>query len=103
MTTIDMDSRRKAIALEFVTNERWPGDLPTFLRTHVDGAINPELDRWGTPYELQHLPEDPVLVSCGPDRECGTEDDIVSKIFAKRPRPGGSEGPATPHPADRLS
>jgi hypothetical protein len=102
MTSMDMDSARTALAMEFLNNERWPGDISSFLQVNVQGVEHPDRDRWGTPYRLENVPEDPVLVSCGADTAYSTADDMRVKIIRKK-KPGetddsssGSDEPKLP-------
>lgn len=83
MASVDMTAPRTALAAEIVQTGRAPADLGAFLRENVSG-LAPDKDRWGTPYELRGPPSEPVLASCGPDRECGTDDDLLLTLFKKK-------------------
>ena len=53
-------------------------DLPQFmLRASLDSTAT---DEWGSPYNLKLEPDSVFLQSYGPDRQLGTEDDIVVAI-----------------------
>ena len=87
MTSMDMGSIRSLLAAEFTTEDRWPGDIAGFCRANVRGVDHPDQDRWGNPYRLTPEPGNAVLASCGPDQSCGTEDDMVMKVLAKKKGP----------------
>lgn len=76
MTVIDMGIARNVVIEDYLATDRWTHDLGGLLRTKLSGRDNPECDRWGTPYALADLDSAAKLVSCGPDRECGTSDDL---------------------------
>ena len=90
MTSVDMDTARNAIALEYTSTERFPSDVGSFLQSNINGLEHPELDRWGSPYRLENVPEDPVLISSGPDTSFSTADDLNVRVIHKK-RPGDAD------------
>ncbi len=92
-TSMKMATAQQALILEFLGTDRWPDDVTLFLQRNVQGGVSPELDAWGTPLQLTGVPFDPTLSSCGPDRQCGTDDDLAMRLIPKkkkndRPDPG---------------
>lgn len=53
-------------------------ELDLYIHRRVEGSDG--VDGWGTPYTLIREPDSVAVVSAGPDREFGTDDDISEKI-----------------------
>lgn len=56
-----------------------PADFQEYLRTRTV-AEQPVTDRWGSPYYLLMNRDSMAVVSPGPDRRPGTEDDIRASV-----------------------
>lgn len=93
-TQIEMESFRSPVAIYLNDNfMRWPADLPQWLRDHFSGGVGDlGSDSFDELYEADYDERDglPILRSCGPDRECWTDDDLVMRIF--RPKKVGDTG-----------
>jgi hypothetical protein len=101
MTSSDMGAVRTVLAMEYVTNDRYPSDLEGFLADSIDGVHNPHLDRWETPYRIEGPGQDAVLLSAGPDEEFETDDDLATRIFAKK-KTGDGEGGSDASNTEKL-
>lgn len=89
LTQMEMSSYRAQLQLYLDGHDnRWPDDLSAWLRASfmAIGDKDPAVDRFGTPYVADDDFGRPVLRSCGPDRACPTDDDLVL-IFAAREPP----------------
>ena len=62
-----------AVAATYLTLQGWCG--PYIDREFVEDAAAFKTDGWGTGFSFVQVTG--VLTSCGPDRSCGTGDDIV--------------------------
>jgi general secretion pathway protein G len=82
---------KKVVEQYYVTNARMPEDWNTLIEKDSTGksymdATEPPVDPWGEEYRLQrgdranHM----IIVSCGPDRTEGTDDDITSENARSR-------------------
>lgn len=91
-TTNKLAAAQNALAFEYLNSDRWPYDVEDFLNRNVSGPFNPGRDEWGTPLRLVdgHTPE-AAIVSCGPDRECDTRDDLSMRLIPKKKRPPGAD------------
>jgi hypothetical protein len=68
-----------ALDAEYASHSRYPdaSDFEAFVRRWVKGKQrDPAHDRWGMPVRYRHEGTRFELLSCGPDVECGTRDDI---------------------------
>ena len=82
---------KKVVEQYYVSNAHMPEDWHTLLEKDSTGksyldATEPPVDPWGNEYRLQrgdranHM----VVVSLGPDRQEGTDDDITSENARNR-------------------
>ena len=69
----------RTIEAERAANHEIPmvGPIPDFVRRHYFQKDS-HLDPWGTPYHLLQTADGLQVASAGPDRQIGTEDDILS-------------------------
>ncbi|MCG3174098.1 MAG: hypothetical protein GMKNLPBB_02322 [Myxococcota bacterium] len=60
-------------------NMQYPYNYADFLRKNFDakGGRDPAVDQWGSPYQLEPNDEGFKVRSCGPDKQCNTDDDIM--------------------------
>lgn len=64
-------------------------ELPRFMfRGSLDSTAT---DHWGTPYAIGSKPDTVYVRSAGPDRELGTEDDLLAPV--RYPTPSRRRGP----------
>jgi hypothetical protein len=87
-TLTEMSAIAAALDAEHVSLHRYPdsSELAGFIRQWIPDTRgrDPSVDHWGVPFRLELEEEDSasvgyVLRSCGPDRICGTEDDITRR------------------------
>lgn len=86
VTNTYMEMRNYRIRLARYKEENG-GALPTNIRQwldqhfETDRKARPSVDYFGEPYRLErpHM-RTPVLRSCGPDRRCRTEDDLLMEV-----------------------
>ena len=76
-TRLEMQSILKAMIMEEAIDNP-PEDFTAFLKKNLKSMGNTQhVDSWGSPYELWEDHDGTLLiVSCGPDKECETEDDL---------------------------
>lgn len=72
------------VKLYYVEEGRLPVSFDELIQPYDPTAphlTEPPTDPWGTPYKLRHgsTPAQFEVISCGPDRELDTEDDISSR------------------------
>lgn len=84
-TEMDMRGYEDALVAFIEREGRPPGDLEGWLDRNFSpkGPDQPaSRDRYGTPYQVNRDGERGIYVlrSCGPDRQCGTEDDLVQDL-----------------------
>jgi hypothetical protein len=73
---LDMDHITAAISAYFGDHGEYPDSLDALLPNYLPSADS-IIDSWGTPFHLEKSqPQDPVLLSAGPDRTFATADDI---------------------------
>ncbi|RMF11661.1 MAG: hypothetical protein D6761_13835 [Candidatus Dadabacteria bacterium] len=87
-TYVEMESMKGRLASWLESNNYyWPRDVRALLNSEFKSSSGGEVgvDFFGAPYEGDYQgPDDfPVLRSCGPDLTCGTDDDLVMKIFTR--------------------
>jgi hypothetical protein len=80
-TRMEMGAIAAALDAEFASTERYPEpkDFKDFVRHWVrphGRDRDPYHDRWGQPFQLRVEHTYYEILSCGPDRLCGTADDI---------------------------
>lgn len=84
-TQVDMGSAVRLLELELAGGGPPPSDLAAFLRQNLDKkGGDPALDRWGEPYRIGLRGRGVTLISCGPDLECGNDDDVVARVETER-------------------
>lgn len=84
---------KKVVDSFYVTNARMPDDWNQLIekdstgKKYLDGS-EPPVDPWGNEYLLQRgdRANEMVIVSLGPDRQEGSEDDITSENARSRDR-----------------
>ena len=84
---------KKVVDSFYVTNARMPDDWNQLIekdstgKKYLDGS-EPPVDPWGNEYLLQRgdRANEMVVVSLGPDRQEGSEDDITSENARSRDR-----------------
>lgn len=83
-TYMEMRSFRVPLIRYMDDNDgRAPRDLPSWLRRHFDNPAkeDPAVDHFGRPYRVEAGRfRETTLRSCGPDRACRTEDDLVVRF-----------------------
>jgi prepilin-type N-terminal cleavage/methylation domain-containing protein len=60
-------------------------DCPDFARLTADKIVDRESsshDPWGSPYVIRCVDDDITVLSAGPDKKVGTEDDIIAPTGA---------------------
>ena len=87
-TTSEMKGIVKVIRLDFIHDESFPTDIVEYAREQMDSqGTDPGLDAWGSEWQLVRESDGArLLVSCGPDTECGTDDDLIELIMDKNGR-----------------
>lgn len=82
---------KKVIEQYYVSNARMPEDWNALIEKDSTGksyldASEPPVDPWGNEYRLQRgdRANQMVIVSLGPDRQEGTDDDITSENARNR-------------------
>jgi len=82
-TMAEMKGIVKVVRLEMIAGEPLPDDIVEFARGMMDSqGTDPGLDAWETEWEMGRTRGGAiVLLSCGPDQECDTEDDIQATII----------------------
>lgn len=84
-TTTKLAAAQRALAFEYLNNDRWPADVEGFLNHSVTGPVEPGRDAWGTPFFIANpFTPEASIVACGPDRECDTEDDLAMRLIPKK-------------------
>ncbi len=100
----ELASISQIIYLEWVADEKLPPaeSIQEMIRTNMTAAGNRDVskDTWGTSYAYAAVNENGqdiafILLSAGPDKQYGTDDDIQLKR-----KLGGGGGPETPLPGD---
>ena len=82
-TMSEMKGIVKMVRLEMIAGEPLPDDIVEFARSMMDSqGTDPGMDAWEVEWELAKTRGGSiVLLSCGPDQECDTEDDIQATII----------------------
>jgi len=82
-TMSEMKGIVKTVRLEMIAGEPLPDDIVEFARGMMDSqGTDPGLDAWETEWEMGRTRSGAiVLLSCGPDQQCDTEDDIQATII----------------------
>jgi hypothetical protein len=79
-TLHEMSAIASALDAEHVSLHRYPDpdELAGFIQHWIPDTRgrDPSVDQWGVPFQLELKTVGYALRSCGPDRMCGTEDDI---------------------------
>ena len=57
-----------------------PATFRQYLRETMQSSRDPSLDMWDTPYVFQRKGKIGIITSCGPDKKCGTADDLLTKV-----------------------
>ena len=89
-TGAEMAGIVKLLRLDLIAGQELPEDIEEYARQRmVSGGADPGLDSWQTPWELEvEFDGTVILASCGPDRICANEDDVVMEVTG----PGGQIG-----------
>ena len=78
---MNMSNMAKGLKPLVASGEALPYDFQQYLRDNLrSGAADPSLDPWQTPYRIERREGSVFIVSCGPDLECSTKDDIENAI-----------------------
>ena len=80
MTYVNMLQYVPALEAHVAAQGELPRDVTDFLQGSFTSRGNqPGMDAWGTPFELDEDASSFTLRSCGPDRRCGTDDDVAQQ------------------------
>jgi hypothetical protein len=82
-TRMEMTTYRQRLSEELPASglRESPAGLRTWLDSSFRGsAKEPGVDYFGTPYRLEIAGESRRIRSCGPDRRCDTNDDLVASF-----------------------
>ena len=81
-TMVEMKEIVKVVRLDLVAGERFPEDIADFARVNMNSqGSDPGTDAWGPEWKLVRESDGArILVSCGPDTDCGTDDDLSEMI-----------------------
>ncbi len=84
-TTVEMSQIVKVIRLDMIAGDPFPRDIVEYTRTNMDSqGSDPGKDAWGSEWEVARDEDGSrVLLSCGPDTDCGTDDDLSEIIIDK--------------------
>jgi hypothetical protein len=84
ITANDMQLIKDVVFTYQSDSGRYPNqrEFSELLRAKIGSRENPDQDRWGSPFQLEGLPKTPYILSCGPDKECGTSDDLKVYVGA---------------------
>jgi hypothetical protein len=82
-TQFEMRTLQTAVLNEYIADNihEVSEDFPTFVRriAHSDNK-DVAADHWGSLYEIEETEGGYLIVSTGPDKESGTDDDIVALV-----------------------
>lgn len=96
-TTTDIQGAAGVTSMNVRATGALPADFSAFLRENRRAGARdfpPDVDAWGTPYELVVLGEAYEIISCGADKRCDTPyDNLVERLKMVKPPPKG-EGDA---------
>jgi hypothetical protein len=89
-TGAEMAGVVKLLRLDLIAGQDLPDDIEEYARQRMSsGGTDTGLDAWQTPWVLDvEFDGTVVLASCGPDRICENDDDIVVAVTG----PGGQIG-----------
>lgn len=81
-TSMDMSGMVKLVQLEMIDGSGPPRDFPKYVREnmHTSGGTDPATDAWGGTYRLIQEHGEIWVVSCGPDQQCDTDDDVEALV-----------------------
>lgn len=84
VTANDMELAKTLVIQFQLDNGRYPktADLHDLFTAGIGGRQDPDKDRWGTPFQMGGKAKTPYLLSCGPDLQCGDEDDLKVYVAA---------------------
>ena len=80
-TQIEVGGIRDAVYSEYRYAHKYPNNFSAFIEKIMesnDDNRDISCDYWGSPWELEKSKGEFLIRSCGPDRSCGTSDDIVA-------------------------
>ena len=71
-------SAKRSLTVLHANGEEYPYKLADYMRGNLDNpGFDPGLDPWGTEYQIEDREERGLVIfTCGPDRQCGSKDDI---------------------------
>ena len=81
--------------MDLMNGETIPRDFLKYIRDNIDSqGDDPGKDPWKTEWKTKGGPRNLpfVLISCGPDEKCGTDDDIEVVIVDESGRYQSSSG-----------
>ena len=84
-TMVEMKAIVKVVRLDLIAGDPFPRDIVEYARMNMDSqGTDPGKDAWGSEWEVvRNRDGSRVLISCGPDTYCGTEDDLTELILDK--------------------
>jgi len=87
-TTFEMRQMVKIIRLDMIAGDPIPTDIAKYARANIDSqGTDPAADAWGTLFQLEKEGDGSVyLVSCGPDKNCGNDDDYLQVVIDENGR-----------------
>ena len=87
-TTFEMRGIVQVIRLDIIAGEPIPTNITEYARANIDSqGTDPAADAWGTLFQLERESDGSVyLVSCGPDKSCGNDDDYLQVIVDENGR-----------------
>lgn len=99
--SVELKGIAQAVAMDYTESQKLPLDnLGQFLRENMrtaDGQPpkrDPAIDPWETPYQIRQIDKGFEIVSAGPDKQHGTEDDLIHSYdlsgISTAPPVGGS-------------
>jgi len=80
--SIDIQEMVKMLRLSLIDEPRPPRDFIAFLEENAaTSRAKRGIDPWGSEYQLaKTFGQGLKIRSCGPDRECGTDDDVEAEV-----------------------
>ena len=89
-TEAEMRNIVHIMRLDLVADEPLPSndrELAEYIEYNIDTqGTDVTKDSWGTSFTIKNEDGSRILVSCGPDTECGTEDDLERTIVNREGR-----------------
>ncbi len=82
MVQMEVNAQRDQLIVFYQGRQSFPSDYAAWVKENMHSAVrDASLDYWHNEYHLEFIRDGFIIRSCGPDAECGSDDDISADFI----------------------